>query len=86
MNKMFRFCRILISLILVFSLLAGCGADSGKPPNDTSKTDVKTDRDSLTFRITWKTYSGRGEAISRIVDAYNKENQTAYQVEYWRTG
>jgi len=27
---------------------------------------------TLKFRITWKGYSGRGEAVQRIVDAYNK--------------
>ena len=80
MNNLFRFCRILISLILAASLLTGCGANSGEPPGNTTKTDAQTNQDTLTFRITWKTYSGRGEAISRIVDAYNAENQTAYQV------
>ena len=26
---------------------------------------------SLSFRITWKDYSGRGQAIQKIVEAYN---------------
>jgi multiple sugar transport system substrate-binding protein len=61
--------------------LTGCGADSKAPPdNDSSKSTTKTNDETLTFRITWKTYSGRGEAIARIVDAYNAENETGYKV------
>ena len=29
---------------------------------------------SLSFRITWKDYSGRGQAIQKIVDVYNQSD------------
>ena len=65
--------RFLIVIILLFSFvfLISCGEktqiDSSKQSN-TADAGVK-----LNFRITWKDYSGRGEAIQKIVDSYNEE-------------
>jgi multiple sugar transport system substrate-binding protein len=38
-----------------------------------SADDASAAAGGLTFRITWKGYSGRGEAIQAIVDTYNKK-------------
>ena len=46
-----------------------------KPPSKTAEL-----KETLNFRITWKSYSGRGEAIKKIVASYNALNQTSYQV------
>ena len=83
MNSMIRFCKIIFFLILSAALITSCGMQSkensqGKNTDLNSKTNVK---DNLNFRITWKTYSGRGEAISKIVDSYNAMNQTGYKIE-----
>ena len=65
MNVFCRFCKFILLFILIVSLLAGCGTDSKAPPdNDSEKSNIQTNTETLTFRITWKTYSGRGEAIS----------------------
>jgi multiple sugar transport system substrate-binding protein len=42
------------------------------PMVNTAKQKVETNKEALNFRITWKGYSGRGEAIAKIVDAYNQ--------------
>jgi len=55
-----------ISLIFLFcTCLAGCDSQPAPP------TPAEHAREKLTFCITWKAYSGRGEAIKKIVDAYN---------------
>jgi multiple sugar transport system substrate-binding protein len=67
---------ILIVLLLFFVLFISCE----NAPSSTSTIDVGTDTENgdseathstLSFRITWKDYSGRGEAIQKIVDSYN---------------
>ena len=35
---------------------------------------VKTEKKELKFRITWTDYSGRGVAIQKVIDVYNKIN------------
>jgi multiple sugar transport system substrate-binding protein len=62
-------------------LLSGCGTIRKAPPDDDSlNSSLQTNSKTLIFRITWKTYSGRGETISRIAEAFNAENQTEYKV------
>lgn len=82
MNGKIRFCCKFVFLsVLTAALLTSCGVQSNlSSPNDSSNQDSQTNKENLTFRITWKTYSGRGEAISRIVESYNAKNQTGYQV------
>jgi multiple sugar transport system substrate-binding protein len=81
MNKLIRFCKFIFLFILTAAFLTGCSVKSEDPPkSDTSNSDSQINAESLTFRITWKTYSGRGEAISRIVDSFNANNQTAYKI------
>lgn len=38
-------------------------------------------KETLTFRITWKAYSGRGEAIQKIVDTYNASNADGFEIQ-----
>lgn len=55
-------CMVML-LVFLFSLV-GC----------TGTSDVQQSvppRDTLVFRITWKAYSSRGEAIQKIVSNYN---------------
>lgn len=57
--------KLLCMMLLIFLFsLAGC---TGKRTVEQSAPP----RDSLVFRITWKAYSGRGEAIQKIVSNYN---------------
>lgn len=50
---------------LAMLFLLSCGGD---------KKDSAGDKQELKFRITWATDSGRGKAISKIVEEFNKEN------------
>jgi len=52
--------------------------DAATPePAASSMPDEAAAGINLTFRITWKGYSGRGEAIQAIVDTYNDEYRGA---------
>jgi multiple sugar transport system substrate-binding protein len=79
-----------VGLLIVLSLcatLVSCGQETSET-NEVTKaaTDIVTSSpeaaagDALTFRITWKAYSGRGEAIQAIVDVYNKQTGEATAV------
>ena len=61
--------KIIVVFILIFLVFASC---TPVPPN--SSTSVATD--TLNFRITWDSFSGRGEAIQKIVGSYNEESTT----------
>lgn len=37
-------------------------------------------KQQLSLRITWTAYSGRGEAIQKIVDLYNKKNNDGFEI------
>lgn len=58
-------------------ILSSCenGVDD---PKQTTETSVK---ESIAFRITWTDYSGRGEAIQKIVDAYNAQNDGQFEID-----
>ena len=71
--------------IIAFALLALCvllvscnqepASDAGSPPvaaDAAAAGEALPGRVALSFRITWKSYSGRGEAIGAIVDRYNQ--------------
>jgi multiple sugar transport system substrate-binding protein len=75
---------IVFALILSFMFLISCGK---KQTNtiDTIKTDSTAQltiekRNVLDFRITWEDYSGRGEAIRKIVDSYNEGISDGYAI------
>lgn len=71
--------RLLPVLVAVFLLTASCAPQSGASlPADSSSSDpmLTSTMLELPFRITWKEYSGRGEAIQKIVDSYDDEDQS----------
>ena len=77
--KGFRFkvkYRFLILILLLSNLNIGCSSNTAlKPENDEIK------KEQLIFRITWKAYSGRGEAIQKIVSSYNVENKDGFEIK-----
>ncbi|ULO07698.1 extracellular solute-binding protein [Paenibacillus sp. 19GGS1-52] len=79
-----RFPLTLIVCLLIGSmplLIAGCEHSSTEVNNlQVGSIQEAPKKDSLVFRITWKTYSGRGEAIRKIVQAYNDQNTSQYEV------
>lgn len=54
-------------LVSIMIFLSSCRQE----PPPVSGLLGQPDADALSFRITWTDYSGRGEAIQRIVDSYN---------------
>ncbi len=62
---------ILICIVLTLFLVTSCGSTVYSASKATDASDC-----TLSFRITWTAYSGRGEAIWNIVDAYNTENES----------
>lgn len=66
---------LIITLLLATVFLISCGnKDNYISKDSVSKTT------SLDFRITWKAYSGRGEAVQKIVDTYNKNESDSFQI------
>jgi len=72
-------CSALMSGLL---LLASCATFSNASETAVSVTTPSADISSanLPFRITWKEYSGRGEAIRLIIDAYNSTREDGFNV------
>lgn len=66
---------LFVFTIIILTMLCSCNINT---KNET--TNLEKQKESLTFRITWKSYSGKGEAIKKIVDGYNKLNQTKYKI------
>jgi multiple sugar transport system substrate-binding protein len=60
---------ILISLLVLTVALAGCSSDSG------SSADTLDEPVSIRLQIAWDTDSGRGQAIQKIVDAFEEQNE-----------
>ena len=80
-----------LSLLTVFLItsLQGCGpfpsavtpsASSVATTAETAETSGSAAGKILSFRITWKTYSGRGEAIRKIADTFNHTTDTGYTI------
>ncbi len=72
-------CSVLISGLL---LLASCASFSSDLESAQATTTPPADIPNaiLPFRITWKEYSGRGEAIRLIIDAYNSTREDGFNV------
>jgi len=66
----------IISILLISSLIGGCSTVNHV---ETVSSEVK--KETLTFRITWKAYSGRGEAIQKIVNSYNAVNNDNFEIK-----
>lgn len=64
-------CMIML-LVCQYSLV-GCTSKKTAEPS-------VTPRDTLVFRITWKAYSGRGEAIQKIVSSYNASQPDRFEI------
>lgn len=65
-----------LTFFMVISLFAACGA----PLEPQSSISPLQAEETLNFRITWDSYSGRGEAIQKIVDLYNDENASGADI------
>ena len=63
--------KIAAIIVLLFSLdpLTSCGSGSVETTAASTAPSV-----TIPFRITWADYSGRGEAIQKIVNSYNENN------------
>lgn len=66
-----RFGVVLVTILLVLCLISCNLIPTAK---QTAQEPKPQENNSLSFRITWKDYSGRGQAIQKIVDAYNQNN------------
>lgn len=86
MSKHRQGTRLFVFLIILCCFLVGCSEKISDPkvPDNTQNLDTTNNevvvKENLNFRITWKAYSGRGEAIRKIVEGYNESSQTGYQV------
>lgn len=71
----------LISVLICFCLiLTSCDVrapESQHAINDASSIAKRT----LNFRITWDSYTGRGEAIKRLVDTYNADPESKVNIQ-----
>jgi len=65
-----HFVAIFVSAVLL-AVLISCGQKNMS--EQAADTAVPDPASILSFRITWTDYSGRGQAIARIVDDYNKQ-------------
>ena len=78
---------VLFILLLLCALLVSCKSEQPAIEASTMKgntvepmgdiNEPAHDGEALRFRITWKGYSGRGEAIQKIVDRYNAKSGAA---------
>ena len=76
MNKKVYFISVLICFCFI---LNACAADT--PGSQNASTDVPSvAKKTLNFRITWDSYTGRGEAIKRLVDAYNADPESKVNI------
>ncbi|MHB8129429.1 MAG: ABC transporter substrate-binding protein [Mobilitalea sp.] len=82
MDKNIKNRTVFISLFLLILLFVSCDRSDTKDSDlhIQPSSEATVAKETLNFRITWKTYSGRGEAIKKIVASYNALNQTSYQV------
>ncbi len=74
--------QFMITMALIL-LCTGCNGQkqAANPKPTESPSSGPVSREVLTFRITWKTYSGRGEAIKKIVNTYNQTGNSAYEIQ-----
>jgi len=68
------------AFMMALFLLVSCGPAMQAFSGFQSSPATSQTAESLNFRITWESYSGRGEAIQKIVDSYNTENTSGLSV------
>lgn len=68
-----------IAIFTVLIALVAIGLASLVLSNENRNPQNQTE--SLKFRITWETYSGRGEALNKIVESFNAVNKTKYKIK-----
>ena len=68
--------KTILASLMILSLSAACEAPLGYQ----SSISPSQPAEELSFRITWDSYSGRGEAIQKIVDSFNEENSSDLNV------
>lgn len=82
MKNIKKYLIIAISVLLLVLVLAGCSKQTNTEKSDEDEGEISVEEKSeIIFRITWKSYSGRGEAIWSIVDSYNLINETNFSVK-----
>jgi ABC-type glycerol-3-phosphate transport system substrate-binding protein len=75
-----RLRKLIVFVVVTSTMLCSCNIKTKNETLPINQGNVQEQKESLTFRITWKSYSGRGEAIKKIVDGYNKVNTTQYKI------
>lgn len=79
-HKLFKVV-ILSTILILSSFIVSCSnSKSPDSPNKTNQPIEKVKKETIPFRITWTDYSGRGVAIKKIVDLYNKKNTGKYEI------
>jgi multiple sugar transport system substrate-binding protein len=73
-----RFGAVLMTILLSISLLS-CNKIS--ETKQSAQEAAPQENPMLSFRITWKDYSGRGQAIQKIVDSYNQSNSDQTDIQ-----
>lgn len=73
---------LLIAVLVLSVALAGCGSSGGNTAssetgdeNRAADESVSKDPVSIRMQIVWGTDSGRGQAIQKIIDEFEKENE-----------
>lgn len=75
-----QYLKIIIFIMILTQLFVGCVKEKNDERID-KIIENNDQKDDLFFRITWKEYSGRGEALWNIVDSYNEINETDYNIK-----
>lgn len=68
-----KICMPLLIIVLIF--MSACTAET-----QSIETSQPNTRDPISMRITWTDYSGRGVAIQKIIDQYNRENENTADI------
>lgn len=72
--------KTILASVMLLSLLTACVPAALNPSGSQPSPSPPQVAEMLNFRITWDSYSGRGEAIQKIVDSYNEENASGLNV------
>lgn len=73
-----RIC-VAVTAVLLVSCQISCNMTQKAPP--ASQSQAPQTEQALSFRITWTDYSGRGQAIEKIVEQYNQQSGDGVDVQ-----